>query len=68
MGEVYPKSGCNSNMVNLSSGTIRVNDFDHIYTPASPYALQLVFKFNKYREVKPYVAVLDSFDFNNVSY
>ena len=68
MGKVYPKSGCDSNMVNLSSGTIPVRDFVPIYTPASPYALQLVFKFNKYREVKPYVAVLDSFDFDYVSY
>ena len=33
-----------------------------------PYALQLVFKFNKYREVKPYVAVLDSFSFDEVNY
>ena len=30
--------------------------------------LEIVFKFNKYREVKPYVPVLDSFDFEGYSY
>ena len=70
LGDIYPNSGCDSNIVNLPSGKIYTYEFEPNGLPTSmteyPFALQLVFKFNKYREVKPYVAVLDSFNFKNI--
>lgn len=71
-GQAYPKIGsCGITTTNnAEAGFISPSSFkvanasgDYSYTP-----LELVFKFNKYREAKPYVPFLDSIDVKGVSY
>ena len=58
-------------MANAIAGSITTSNFrvagsfgaSDTYKP-----LEIVFRFNKYREVKPFVPALDSFDFDGTSY
>ena len=69
-GQAYPKMGsCDITDTSNADGYISPSSFKVSAFGVTTYTpLEFVFKFNKYREAKPYVPFLDSIDFSGVSY